>query len=315
MTQSFSAVAAASPASLPEQLVQFAKHASIEITPDDAAFLPQLAALLPAATTVYVAHTPKLALDDVVRFAVRVQQAGFRASAHIVARALASESQLRDALGRLGDAGCDRILLVAGDYATPAGPFASTLEVLESGATVLAGMTTVAVAGHPEGNPVIPEGALWSALETKQAFAERTGTNLYVLTQFGFNPEAVIDWCSDLRRRGITLPVHAGVAGPTPLAKLFRYAMRCGIGASMRALTAKSGGLMNIANMAKVTATPDEMLVGLVRGMGALPSGTLAQPHFFSFGGCVETARWLVSVREGAIAFNADESGFTVKAG
>ncbi|MEQ1579860.1 MAG: methylenetetrahydrofolate reductase [Steroidobacteraceae bacterium] len=314
MTESRSEVAAVPSTSLQEQLVRFARRASIEITPDDAALLPQLAALLPAGTTVYVAHTPKLGLDDVVRFAIRVQQAGFRASAHIVARALESEVRLRDALTRLGEAGCDRILLVAGDYATPVGPFSSTIDVLESGATVSAGMTTVAVAGHPEGNPAIPDAALWSALEAKQAFAARTGTDVYVLTQFGFKPDAVIDWCSDLRQRGITLPVHAGLAGPTPLSKLIRYAMRCGIGASLRVLTAKSGGLMNLANMAKVTATPDEMLVGLVRGMRALPAGALAQPHFFSFGGCVETARWMVAVGEGAIAVNADESGFAVQA-
>lgn len=313
MTDHQSSLAVAQPASLRAQLVRFARRASIEITPDDAALLPQLVAVLPAGTTVYVAHTPKLGLDDVVRFAVRVQQAGFKASAHIVARALRSEARLRDALRELGQAGCDRILLVAGDYATPAGPYSSTIEVLESGATMSAGITTVAVAGHPEGNPAISDAALWSALEAKQSFAAQTGTDVYVLTQFGFKPDAVIDWCSGLRQRGITLPVHAGLAGPTPLSKLIRYAMRCGIGASLRVLTAKSGGLMNLANMAKVTATPDEMLVGLVRGMDVLPAGTLVQPHFFSFGGCVETARWLVAVGEGAIELTADESGFAVQ--
>jgi methylenetetrahydrofolate reductase (NADPH) len=313
MTESRFAVAGASPASLQNELMRFTQHASIEITPDDAPFLPQIAALLRAGTTVYVAHTPKLGLEDVVRFAVRVQRAGFKASAHIVARALKSEAGLRDALMQLGQAGCDRILLVAGDYEVPAGPYSSTIEVLKSGATLAAGITTVAVAGHPEGNPVIPEATLWSALEAKQAFAAETGTNLHVLTQFGFKPEAVLDWCRVLHQRGITLPVHAGLAGPTPLSKLIRYAMRCGIGASLRVLTAQSGGLMNLANMAKVTATPDQMLVGLVRGMRALPAGLLVQPHFFSFGGCVETARWLTSVGAGAIALKADESGFTVK--
>lgn len=313
MTESRFAAAGASPASLRKELMQFAQHASIEITPHDAPFLPQLAGLLRAGTTVYVAHTPKLGLEDVVRFAVRVQQAGFKASAHIVARALKSEAHLRDALMQLGQAGCDRILLVAGDYAAPAGPYSSSIEVLESGATLSAGITTVAVAGHPEGNPAIPEATLWSALEAKQAFAAETGTHLHVLTQFGFKPEAVIDWCSVLRQRGITLPVHAGLAGPTPLSKLIRYAMRCGIGASLRVLTAQGGGLMNLASMAKVTATPDQMLVGLVRGRRALSAGLLVQPHFFSFGGCVETARWLVSVGEGTITLNAYESGFTVE--
>lgn len=312
MNGSGAAVAAA--ATLKQQIVRFAQDSSIEITPDDAALLPQLQRLLPPGMTVYVAHTPKLQLKDVVDFTIRVQQSGFNASAHIVARALTSEAQLQGALSQLRQAGCDRILLVAGDYPTPAGPYPSTLEVLTSGATVTAGITTVAVAGHPEGNPVIPESGLWSALEAKQAFATQTGTRVYVLTQFGFNSEAVVAWCETMRTRGISLPVHAGLAGPTPLSKLIRYAMRCGIGASLRALTAKGGGLKNLTHMAKVTATPDEMLVGLVRGGHRLPAGAMTQPHFFSFGGCVETARWLAAVREGAFVLNADGSGFVVGA-
>ncbi len=300
--------------SLKQQLVEFAQAASIEITPDDAAHLPELSKVLPQGMTVYVAHTPKLTLSEVVAFSARVQAAGFHASPHIVARALQSEAVLKGALGDLAKAGCDRILLIAGDYPTPAGPYPSTLEVLDSGLTVAAGIKTVGVAGHPEGNPVIADDALWAALKVKQAFADRTGTKLQILTQFGFNSGAVIDWCRILRQRGITLPVHAGLAGPTPLSKLIRYAMRCGIGASLRVLTAKGGGLKNLANMAKVTATPDEMLIGLVTGRQQLGPSVLALPHFFSFGGSVETGRWLQAVREGRFTLNADGQGFAVDA-
>lgn len=314
MSETVAAVSTNHSASLKQQLVEFAQAASIEITPDDVTHLPALGRILPQGMTVYVAHTPKLTLDEVVAFSGQVQAAGFRASPHIVARALPSEARLKAALGKLANAGCDRILLVAGDYPTPAGPYPSTLEVLESGLTVEAGITTVGVAGHPEGNPVIPDDALWAALKVKQAFAERTGTQLQILTQFGFNSSAVIEWCKTLRQRGITLPVHAGLAGPTPLSKLIRYAMRCGIGASLKVLTAKGGGLKNLANMAKVTATPDEMLIGLVRGRQQLGQRVLALPHFFSFGGSVETGRWLRAVQEGRFTLDAEGNGFAVDA-
>lgn len=294
---------------LKDRLAEFVAPASIEITPHDEGSLQELQRLLPAGATVYVAHTPKLDLKQVVKFAVRVQELGFKASAHIAARGLRSEAQLREALQELQDAGCDRILLIAGDYATPAGPFPSTIEVLDSGVTVEYGMTTLAVAGHPEGNPVIGEAALAAALDAKQAFAARTGTNLFILTQFGFNPEAVLTWSRQLYSRGIKLPIHVGLAGPTPLPKLIRYAMRCGIGASLRTLTQKSNGLASIANLAQVNTTPDEVLLGLVASRDASQPEAIAQPHFFSFGGCVETAQWLRTVREGHFRMRSDGSG------
>src|SRR6185369_4031522 len=115
-----------------------------------------------------------------------------------------------------------------------AGPYASALEVLATGATVDCGITTVAVAGHPEGHRLISSEQLWDALRDKQAFAQRTGTNLQVVTQFVARPEDVFDWVRSCRERGIILPTQVGLAGPTPLARLVHFALKCGIGASLR---------------------------------------------------------------------------------
>lgn len=293
------------------RLARFVASASIEITPHDGSTLPELVRLLPSGATVYVAHTPKLDLDQVVKFTAEVQSIGFKAAAHVVARELRSEAQLRGALAELEAAGCDRLLLIAGDAPTPAGPFSSTLEVLESGATIAHGFSTLAVAGHPEGNPVIGTPELVAALDAKQAFARRTGTRMHILTQFGFNPEAVLDWSRQIHRSGIHLPVHVGVAGPTPLPKLIRYALRCGIGASLKALTQKSNGLAGLANLAQVNTTPDEVLLGLVRGRDPARPELIVKPHFFSFGGSVETARWLRTVRDGAFTLRSDGAGIS----
>jgi len=297
---------ATAPPSLALRLAQFVGPASIEITPHDEGSLPALVRLLPAGTTVYVAHTPKLDLDQVVRFTTRVQGAGFKAAAHIAARALRSEGQLRDALRELGAAGCDRILLIAGDYPSPAGPFPDTLAVLATGLTVEYGMTTLAVAGHPEGNPMIGAPALAAALAAKQEFADRTRTHVHILTQFGFNPAAMLAWSRAIFSEGIRLPVHLGLAGPTPLPKLIRYAMRCGIGASLKALTQKGNGFASIANLAQVNATPDEILLELVTARDPALPENIVKPHFFSFGGCIETAEWLKTVREGTFEVGAD---------
>jgi len=101
------------------RVVEFARAASTEISTMDEATIGDLVGVLPKGITIYVAHTPKASLDDVVRVAAKVQQLGFRASPHIVARRLESEQALRTALGQLTQAGVEQVLLV-GRSAEPA---------------------------------------------------------------------------------------------------------------------------------------------------------------------------------------------------
>src|SRR5690348_1306915 len=84
-----------------KRVVEFARGASTEISTLDEQLLPTLATKIPAGTQVYVAHTPKATLEDVVRVAIKVQQLGFRASPHIVARRQVSEHGLRAGLNEL----------------------------------------------------------------------------------------------------------------------------------------------------------------------------------------------------------------------
>jgi len=73
-------------AELKRRVVEFARGASTEISTMDEELLTTLATKIPAGTSVFIAHTPKASLDDVVRVALKVQALGFRASPHIVAR-------------------------------------------------------------------------------------------------------------------------------------------------------------------------------------------------------------------------------------
>src|SRR5581483_6579177 len=100
---------------LKTRIVKFARDSSTEISPHDEAILPELAGTLPPHTTVYVAHTPKATLADVVRTAVKTAAVGLRPSPHIVARRIESEQSLRAALRELKAAGVEQVLLVAGD--------------------------------------------------------------------------------------------------------------------------------------------------------------------------------------------------------
>ena len=290
-----------------EQIVKFVSTASIEVTPHEEYRLAEIARHLPPATNVYVAHPPRSHLQDVVRVAIKMQQLGLQARPHIVARALRSERELRIALADLYSAGIERILLIAGDRNAPAGPFSSTLDLLATGATLDCKINSIAIAGHPEGHEVIGPSLLWDALLTKQAFAQRTGTQMHVVTQFGFNPQAVLDWQRHSRERGITLPVHVGLAGPMTLPRLIHFAMQCGIGASLHVLMKSTSALTHLAH---VKTTPEEMLLALV---SAQSFATIVKPHFFGFGSSLDTARWLRAVIEGAFELKQDGLTFSVR--
>ncbi len=294
-------------AGIERAVAAFARAASTEISPHDEGLLEPLARRLPAGMTVYVAHTPKCSVEDVVRVAIRVQAAGLTASPHLVARRMRGEQALREALTRLREHGIEQALLVAGDLDRPLGPFKSTLEVLATGALQEAGMKRLGVAGHPEGHPAITPAELLAALRAKQEFAARSGIAVHIVTQFGFDPEGICAWDRMLTREGITLPVHAGIAGPTPLPKLLRFAIQCGVGTSVSSL-AKSMGAV-----AGLTAGPDQMLLGLVRGCARHAGSRLVQPHVYSFGGALATAGWLRAIMDGDFDLTADGKRFTAR--
>lgn len=295
---------------LRQRLARFVQHVSTEITSHDDDVVPSLAATLPPGTTVYVAHTPKSSLDDVVRVALEVQAAGLRASPHLVARRIASAAELDRAASSLRGAGVEQVLVIAGDSAQPAGPYACSLQLLESGVLTQARIRRVAVAGHPEGHPAVGEADLWSALRAKQAWAERAGVSMHIVTQFGFDPEAICTWAGSLESRGIRLQVHAGMAGPTPLPRLIRYAMACGVGASVRGAMRNFKAMSGLAGLA---TSAEDMLVGLASGRETVASARIVQPHVFAFGGSVATARWLRALLDGS--YELRDGKLTVRAG
>jgi methylenetetrahydrofolate reductase (NADPH) len=277
------------------------RDASTEITPAEAGRLSELERILPAGTAVYVAHTPNASFAQVIHAAVAVRRAGFAATPHIAVRRISNAEVLRDALAQLRAAGVDRILLIAGDAPQPCGDFSSTLDVLGSGILQQAGLARIGIAGHPEGHATVSGEILWQALEAKQAYATRGGLNMHVVTQFGFDCRAFAAWQSALVQRHIQLPVRIGLAGPAPLTKLLHFAAQCGIGASARAAVRNFGTALRARDLA---LAPDHHLLALLDT--SLPSQVEA-PHFFAFGGVIETARWMRGLACGV--FDIDSTG------
>jgi methylenetetrahydrofolate reductase (NADPH) len=284
---------------LKARIVSFMQSASTEITPPEENRLPELQSVLPPGTPVYVAHTPHASFAQVIHAALAARRAGFLATPHIAVRRVPDARTLRAALAELRTGGVEHILLIAGDAPRPVGEFSGTLDVLESGIVQESGMVHIGIAGHPEGHSAVDSASLWQALETKQAFAARAGLAMHIVTQFGLDGNAFARWERELVRRHIRLPVRIGIAGPAPIPKLVHFAIQCGIGASMRALAHQFAAAAHASEWA---TSPDQHLLAVLR---APVSAQVVAPHFFAFGGALETARWMRKIAAGA--FDLDE--------
>jgi methylenetetrahydrofolate reductase (NADPH) len=99
----------------------------------------------------------------------------------------------------------------------------------------------------------------------------------------------VVDYCSSLARQWPDLPVYVGIAGPTDPAALARYAQRCGVSVSLRALKTLGTGIARLVT----NSDPKDQLVALARYSLQREPSNLVGVHLYSFGGAVRTAEWI----------------------
>jgi methylenetetrahydrofolate reductase (NADPH) len=268
--------------------------ASIEISPRDHQIQDGLCGLLPMGATVFVNHPGSVTHHDIVAACVKLRLAGFTPIPHLVARRLVSFTQARDFLQRaVGEAAVTSVLLTGGDPAQPAGPFSDSADLLATGLVESYSIDNVVLAGHPEGHPRIDRRSLRAQLRTKLAAAQQRGLNVSLVTQFVFEPGPVEDWVSSLREEGVGCPIRIGVAGPATIATLAKFAVRCGIGASLRALGRGEAAFARIL----AEATSDALICSLAAtGDGGVAFNGL---HVFTFGGARRAAEWMRARREG----------------
>jgi len=199
-------------------------------------------------------------------------------------------------------------LVIAGDRDKPAGTFLSALEVIDSGLLQRHGIVEIGISGYPDGHPRIATHDLERALTAKIAAANATGLAVHIVTQFCFDAAPILAWIVRLRAFGIEEPVRIGLAGPTNLATLLRFAQRCGVKASAQALARQAGLVRQLFSM----TTPDGLVRTLAEAHAAARLGEVAL-HLFSFGGPTATARWADAVSAGRFSLDAG-GGFQVDA-
>jgi methylenetetrahydrofolate reductase (NADPH) len=295
---------------LKQEISAFMEGYSIEATPHDANRLESFVGVVPPGASVYMAHPPGTEVDEVVTLAGRIQALGFSAVPHIIARKQASLAQLEGALARLRELGVDRALVLAGDLPVPDHAFESSLEMLKTGLFSKYGFRQVGVAGHPEGSEAIGDERARQFLREKAAFAKDADFSMYIATQFGFDPVAVTNWERETTAAGVDLPVWVGMAGPTSLRQLIKFAALCGVGASARMLKTRTAAMANLLT----AQAPDDQVVHIAKQRIDNPASRLMSVHFFAFGGVAKTAAWANAVVAGNFELNRKGDGFKVVA-
>jgi methylenetetrahydrofolate reductase (NADH) len=226
-----------------------------------------------------------------------LRRAGFNPVPHIAAREMPSREALDDFLTRARDeADVTRILLIAGDVAAAKGPFKSSLDVAARGLIEARGIASVSVAGHPEGHPFLDGDAAFDGLAAWWEWGRRTGIHVNVVTQFCFESAPILGWIDGLSLRRIDLPVIVGLAGPATPATLTKFALRCGIGNSMRALRGQIGRFGRLL----IDTGPDDVMRGL-RAAPSTAAASIAGFHLFPFGGLRKSADWLRNYDRGPL--------------
>jgi methylenetetrahydrofolate reductase (NADPH) len=285
-----SSPASATDARTSARIAELVSAGSLEISPRELHRLGEVAALLPKDTCVYIPSLPGLPLSRTLEMVAALRAAGLDPVPHVSARRVIDrgelEAFLREATAKYG---VHRVLVIGGDEPKAKGPFRDSLEVLRSGLLADAGIREIGVSGYPEGHPRIAAALLASSFQEKLNLAREQGLGLYVVTQFSFAPKRVVEFCAQLARSAPAVGVYVGIAGPTDPAALLRYAQRCGVSTSLRALRNLGTGIARLV----VNTDPQQQVAALAGYLQGRNTGNVVGVHLYSFGGAVRTASWM----------------------
>jgi methylenetetrahydrofolate reductase (NADPH) len=251
---------------------------------------------IPAGTEVAITCSPDKGIPATLDLTRQLAGRGFELVPHVAARMVEDEQHLRDILVQMAELEIDRLFVVGGDAEQPVGCFDSSLQLLEAMEGIDHGIEKIGVGAYPEGHPLIDQASLFRFLQEKQSFAS------YMVTQMCFDPVVIVSWLRTMRCEGIELPALIGVPGVADRLKLFRIALKIGVGQSARFLKS------NLKLVGKMVTPgryrPDELLIDLAPSMDDADIG-IAGVHIYTFNQLETTEEWrmgmITSLEEGSI--------------
>jgi methylenetetrahydrofolate reductase (NADPH) len=270
-------------------LADLLRNYSAEVTCGDAKSIRAAQTLMAPGSEVFVTSLPSDKVERSVAVAAELRDAGLVPVPHIVARNIASRSDLEALLRRLtGEARVDRALILGGDRGQPLGEFDCSQQLLETGLLEAVGIRKIKLSWYPEGHPRIPDSELAKARTTKLRIAAARGFDVELVSQFCFESAPIIASARQLRAEGIQIPLRVGVAGPASRASLLKYAMICGVGASIRALKERPDARSLLSS-----ETPERLLREVAHAQDENPGLGLNRVHFFTFASVAATAHFV----------------------
>ena len=280
-----------------ENILNFLDSFSIEVTPNATNKIEKFSDYLPSGTLIYIAHIERTPIEETVRTAKKITDQGFIAMPHFPARIIKDKETLADWISQYqNEAGVENALLIAGGANKPYGEYDSSIQLIESELFDRAGFKNLHIAGHPEGNKDIDSDGTTSnvdnALSWKNEFSKRTNASMAITTQFCFDSSSVIHWADDIKKSGIDIPVHIGIAGPAKLQTLLRYSIECGVGASIKILQKRAKDITKLLLPYK----PTQIISELAEHKANNPSFNIEKVHFFPLGGIKQVSQFVKEI-------------------
>jgi methylenetetrahydrofolate reductase (NADPH) len=273
----------------PHVLANLLRNYSAEVTCRDEKSIRAAEKLMPPGSEVFIVSLPSDKQDRSVAVAAGLRNAGLVPVPHLVARNIGSRVDFEVLLRRLtSEAGVDRALILGGDRSEPIGAFDSSQQLLETGLLEASGIRKIKLSWYPEGHPRISDSELAKARAAKLRIAAARGLEVELIGQFCFESAPIIASARHLRAEGIQVPLRVGVAGPASRASLLKYAMICGVGASVRALKERPGTRSLINN-----ETPERLLRDVAHAQAEEPRLGIHRAHFFTFASLASTVQFV----------------------
>ena len=280
-----------------EAIKNFLDGFSIEVTPRAAAKIDNFAELIPKGTLIYIAHIEGTPIEEMVATAKKINEQGFSPMPHFPARIIKDKNVLQDWISKYqNEANVKNGLLIAGGANKPYGEYDSSIQLIESELFDKADFQNLHIAGHPEGSMDIdPDGSTKNvdqALSWKNEFSKRTDAKMAITTQFSFDADSVIRWANNVKKSGIDIPIHIGIAGPAKLQTLLRYSIECGVGASIKIIQKRAMDLTKLLLPYK----PTNIITELATHKANNPSFNIEKVHFFPLGGIKQVSDFVTEV-------------------
>ncbi len=238
---------------------------------------------VPAGMTVAVTASPARGLEPTLRLAERLAAHGYRVVPHLAARSVVDDAHLAEIAARMRAAGVDDVFVPGGDATPPAGRFDGALPLLEKLAEMGRPFARVGITGYPESHPRISDDVTIQAMWDKRRYAT------YIVSNVCFDAAALGRWIRRIRARGVTLPLHVGVAGPAERARLLRMAAAAGASESARFAARHPGWMLRL--WLPGGYSPDRLLDRAAAAITA-PDSAVAGLHLFTFNQLQAAERW-----------------------